>query len=358
MGCDVGTSIEMAVHQLDPIQDARWKALLQRHPGASVFHTAEWLEALRRTYGYRPVVFTTSLPTAELTNGLVFCCIHSWLTGKRLVSLPFSDHCDTLVSENEDPRQLLSALLKHLARERWGRIEIRPRNGDALGFGAREFQPGESYYFHQLDLQQDSDAIFRSFQKNSIQRKIRRAEKEGLIYEEGRSEALLRKFYHLMLLTRRRHQLPPQPFGWFCNLTECIGERLKIRLASKDGQPIAAIITLSYKDTMVYKYGCSDARFHNHGGMPFLLWKAIQEAKAKGARVFDLGRSDLDNASLVTFKERLGATRLTLTYLSYPAGRPRSAHAGWQTQVAKRVFALMPDRLLATTGKLLYRHIG
>jgi len=37
-------------------------------------------------------------------------------------------------------------------------------------------------------------AIFRGFHKNSIQRKIRRAERERLTYAEGRSEALLEKF--------------------------------------------------------------------------------------------------------------------------------------------------------------------
>lgn len=348
----------MTFYELDPIQDPRWKALLQRHPNASVFHTVEWLEALRRTYGYRPMVFTTSAPTAELTNGLVFCGIRSWLTGKRLVSLPFSDHCDALVSKSGDLGQLLDALLRHLVREGWGRVEIRPRNSDALDLRDAEFQLGKSYYFHQLDLQRDSDAIFRNFQKDSIQRKIRRAEREGLIYEEGRSEASLKRFYYLMLLTRRRHRLPPQPFGWFRNLTECMGESLKIRLASKDGQPVAAILTLSYKNTMLYKYGCSDARYHSHGGMPFLLWKAIREAKANRANAFDLGRSDLDNSSLVTFKERLGADGSRLTYLVYPAGPARRPHTDWQIQVAKRVFALMPNRVLATTGKLLYRHIG
>jgi len=38
---------------------------------------------------------------------------------------------------------------------------------------------------------------------------------------------------------------------------------MKIRVASKDGRPIASILTLSWKDIMVYEYGCSDERFHN-----------------------------------------------------------------------------------------------
>lgn len=71
----------MRIYQIDPTSDERWPKLLERHPKASVFHTAGWLKALRRTYGYEPLVFTTSSPTGELENELLFCRIESWLTG-------------------------------------------------------------------------------------------------------------------------------------------------------------------------------------------------------------------------------------------------------------------------------------
>ena len=77
--------------------------LVERHPKASVFHTPAWLQALRWTYGDEPVVFTTSPPTAELTNGVVFCRVKSWLTGRRLISLPFSDHCEPLCDSSRRP---------------------------------------------------------------------------------------------------------------------------------------------------------------------------------------------------------------------------------------------------------------
>src|SRR5580700_9883250 len=76
------------VYQIHPLEDARWSRLLERHPNASVFHTVPWLKALQRTYQYEPVAFTTSPAGVELQNGLVACRIESWLTGRRLVSLP------------------------------------------------------------------------------------------------------------------------------------------------------------------------------------------------------------------------------------------------------------------------------
>ena len=56
-------------YEIDPCKDLRWPRFLERHPDASVFHTPGWLEALRRTYEYEPVVYTTSSPGREWTTG-------------------------------------------------------------------------------------------------------------------------------------------------------------------------------------------------------------------------------------------------------------------------------------------------
>jgi CelD/BcsL family acetyltransferase involved in cellulose biosynthesis len=344
------------LYTINPILDRRWVDFLTRSARASVFHTPQWLMALSRTYGYEPVAYTMSPPGADLESAMVFCRIDSRLTGRRLVSLPFSDHCDPLVSRPEDLSSLLHGLQRIQADERLKSIEIRPLESSTIQWG--NFAAAESFYLHKVDLRPSLDQLFRNLQKDSIQRKIRRAEREGLICEEGRSDALLSKFYRLMLITRRRHELPPAPLDWFRNLVLCMGEKLTIRLACKNERPIAAVLILSHKHTVVYKYGCSDAEFHNLGGMPLLLWKTIEDAKKEGAEELDLGRSDMDNPGLVQFKERLGASRSTLTYVKFPASRARSTSAGWKMQIAKLVVSYLPDRCLITAGRLLYPHIG
>ena len=117
-----------------------------------------------------------------------------------------------------------------------------------------------------------------------------------------------------MLLTRRRHGLPPQPRQWFRNLADCFGDALKIRIALKDDRPLAAIVTLQHKEAMVYKYGCSDPDYNNLGGTHMVMWKAISDAKCQGLGTFDFGRSDFPNEGLMTFKDRWGSTRSTLCH--------------------------------------------
>ena len=92
----------MSVYEIDPLSDPRWPDFLLRHADATIFHTSNWLRALHRTYGYVPVVYTTCSRSQELRNGIPFCKINSWLTGRRLVSVPFSDHCQPLIERAED----------------------------------------------------------------------------------------------------------------------------------------------------------------------------------------------------------------------------------------------------------------
>jgi CelD/BcsL family acetyltransferase involved in cellulose biosynthesis len=349
------------VHQIDPLADARWGKLLEKHPRSSVFHTVAWLEALRRTYGYQPIVITTSSPGMDLQDGLVFCRVDSWLTGRRLVSLPFSDHCEPLVDDASNLNATLAALKPELRQDKSRYVELRPLS--ALPDMPSHFRPSQSFCFHQVDLTPGLDELFSNCHKDSTQRKIRRAEREGLTYEEGRSEFLLDIFYRLLVLTRRRHQVPPQPKKWFENLIACFGESLKIRVTFKDNRPTAAILTLRHKDTLVYKYGCSDVQYSNLGGMHLLFWRSIQEAKSDGVRVFDLGRSDCDNQGLITFKDRWGSVRSELTYARCSASKNsqetfKDTGAGWKERIAKSIFAHMPDRVLLSVGDLLYKHVG
>lgn len=356
----------MTVFAIDPLADERWGEFLDRHPRASVFQTRGWLEALKRTYGYEPIALTTT-EQGPLENGLALCRVKS-LFSRRLVSLPFSDHCDPLVDRPEDLSEMIEFLRTEVEQGRSRSFELRPISKLALQQGFSP-APRDTYCLHTLDLSRPSSEVFAGFHHSSTQRAIRRAEREGLAYEVGTSEPLLACFYSLLRLSRRRHGLPPQPLAWFRNLVACMGdahsarfarsgERLAIHIASKAGRPVAGILTLSFKNTMVYKYGGSDAAEHSLGGMPFLFWRAIEAAQAEGVETLDLGRSDLDQPGLLAFKDHLGAARTTLTYCAWPERRAGAARDGAIARAARRVMSRMPDAALDLTGRLLYRYLG
>lgn len=354
-GASLSLRPTVSIHEIDPLLDARWDEFVQSHPRSSVFHSSAWLRALRHAYGYQPIAFTATPPGERLSSGLVMCQVRSRLTGNRLVSLPFSDHCEPLVDAAEELNVIFQHLKNAVQQGLWNYAEVRPvihRPDQPSGF-----ETSHSYSWHVVDLGDNPAERLMDFDKDCVQRRIRRAERESLHYEVGNSEALLSKFYRLFVGTRRRHHLPPQPCFWFQSLARFFGDRLQIRMVSHKAGPVAGILTLLHRNTVTYKYGCSDTRFNNLGGIPLLLWRTILEAKGQGVTQLDLGRSDLDNEGLIKFKDRWGSKRATLNYLRFP-GRTNSKIDDWSKRLLRVAVKVAPEWSLIATGRLLYRHIG
>lgn len=348
--------VQGSIWTINPLLDDRWPEFVDRHPKSSVFHTIGWLNALRITYGYEPIAFTTSAPSKKLTNAVLFCVVRSWVTGDRLVSLPFTDHCEPLV-ENIEQLRALCAHLETLRRTQgWKYAEMRT-SGALLG-AAESFRVCNVYQWHRLDLRSSLDALYKGFHKDCIRRRISHAERQGLKYEEGRNESLVRSFYDLIVLTRTRKYLPPQPFEWFQSLVASMGQDVCIRVAFKAGRPVAGILTMNHGKTMCYKYGGSDVRFNHLGATPMLFWQAIQAAKSAGMEVLDLGRSDVEDRGLIRFKERWGAQSVRLTLWRRPADEVSPSLERLKIRLAKTICTFVPHRILVLAGRLMYRHVG
>lgn len=345
----------MQTYAIDPLRDPRWPEFLGRHARATVFHSVEWLRVLSGCYSYVPVVYTTSREGCALENAILFCQVRSWMTGNRLVSLPFSDHCEPLVDTASELQVLLEAARQEQRRGDWKYIEVRPLSASLLD--GMEPSP-DQYVLHLLDLRPPVDKLHGQLHKSSIQRKLRRAEKEGLVLEEGRSAALLLEFFRLHVTTRRRHRLPPHPQSWFERMRVELGQQLTIRVARKGHKAVAALVTLQGRNDFVYKYGASDAEFHEMGGMPFLAWNMIVAAKKAGYSFLDFGRSELANHGLITFKNHLGAVPQALQYFRIPEKQEFRNHKFLHSGVRELAFRCCPDAVLIAAGKWLYPHFG
>jgi lipid II:glycine glycyltransferase (peptidoglycan interpeptide bridge formation enzyme) len=250
----------------------------------------------------------------------------------------------------------VARLEQTLRREKLRSIEIRPVQPLQAITGL--CHSTESFCHHHIDLRPDLPTLFANCHKSSTQRKVTRAEQEGLNYESGRSEPLLAAFWDLLLITRRRHGVPPQPKAWFHNLIRCFGDRLDIRVARKDNVPVASILTIRHNRTLAYKYGCSDARFHNLGGTQLLFWRSIQDAKRDGLETFDLGRTDWNNAGLLRFKDRWGASRSTLVYSHFSLAPVSGTSPRWYDRIRRAAIPHLPAFVLRMAGRALYRHMA
>jgi CelD/BcsL family acetyltransferase involved in cellulose biosynthesis len=341
------------LQSIDPVADPRWRALLERSERSSVFHTPEWLLALQRTYGYEPVAFTDAAPGQPLVNGMAFCRVDSSFTGRRLVSLPFSDHCEPLVEDPERLAWMLEAL-KGLGNREGRYVVVKPVRPIVPPSGYARTQ---QFQWHRIDLCPDLEGIFRALHPSHTRRAVRKAARLGVSIEAGRSDGFVRDFYALHRLTRKRHGVPVQPLRWFQNLAEAFGGQLQIYRATFEGRAVASILTLQHKHTLVYKYGCSDIAFKNVGAVSALFWQAMVDAKTAGCVEVDLGRSDWDHYGLIAFKEHLGGRAETLSYYRHTGEAPDFHVPGWMATL-QRAVSYAPESIRLRTGNALYRHFG
>jgi len=279
-----------------------------------VYHSSAWIETVRQAYGYKPCgLLAHRRDDGCVVGALPLMLVDSFLTGKRLVSLPFTAYCDPLgAAWNWEHVQ------GFLARRYPGVQAVRFRFlYDQTSVG--EAAPAR-YVTHILDLAPGADEIFRAAHNTSIRQRIRRARRNGFEVRWEDSDAALGSFYRLLIRVRKRLGLPPPPYGFFRSLWECLRPEKMVELPAVlwNGKTVAAGIVLKFGDRVHLEYSASDERFMKEGVNPLLIWEAVRMACRQGARFFDFGRSSVANRSLIEFKERWGATAYPLRYVGYP----------------------------------------
>ena len=102
---------------IDPTTYKNWDELLLLNPGASFFHSTAWVRVLSESYSYKPVYFTV-WDGDRLTALFPMMDVRSFLTGKRGVSLPFTDYCEPLLGDATAFQEMLDQVIGlHDARE-------------------------------------------------------------------------------------------------------------------------------------------------------------------------------------------------------------------------------------------------
>jgi len=131
---------------INPLKFNDWDELVLSSKVYSFFHSSAWARVLHESYRYKPVYFTL-IDKNALTVLIPLMEIKSYFTGKRGVSLPFSDYCDPIIEGNIDFQDVLDNILEYGRHQDWKFIEIRGRR-DIL----QDVSPFSCFYSHTLDL--------------------------------------------------------------------------------------------------------------------------------------------------------------------------------------------------------------
>ncbi len=394
---------------VNPLEIPDWDWQVLRLPGCSFFHSSVWARVLFESYGYKPLYFTI------FDGGLLSAClpvmeVDSFLTGRRGVSLPFTDYCEPLVSTDTQFQDLLKEATAYGADKGWKSLELR---------GGEVFLPGlptsSTYLVHTLDLSTGSGQsasqplpasslpVFQSsslpvFQSSSLpslasslpslasslpslasnlpsfhssgfstfrestRRNIRKASENGVGVELLTTEAGVRKFYRLNQTTRRDHGLPPQPYRFFEELHEHVISKGYgfVAIASYGSEAIAAAVYFHFGRCAIYKYGASDKRYQHLRPNNLVMWEAIRWYVEHRYASLSFGRTDPGHEGLRQFKTGWGVTEQTLSYYRYAIKAGAFVHDdnGKMNGIGSKAASFAPLPVLRAVGSLLYRHMG
>lgn len=339
---------------VNPIDFPRWNESLRSLPDHSFFHTSSWAEVLHRSYGYKPVYFT--MWEGGVLSALLPCMdIDSFLTGKRGVSLPFTDYCEPIVSDAAQFSEMLAAAIAYGKKQNWKTLEF--RGGKAFIQGQ---ETSEWHYGHTLDLTAGTRKIFSNL-RDSTGRNIKKAEKEKIGVSVSTEPEVLKAFCRLNALTRRDHGLPPQPRRFFqCVHDQIISkDRGFIALASFKDRAIAANVYFNFGDQVIYKYGASDRDYQHLRANNLVMWAAIKWSCDHGYKTLCFGRTEPENEGLRQFKAGWGARERIISYYRYDLKRDAFIKAPTIIHpLYKKMFRKLPLPVLEVMGALFYRHMG
>ena len=348
-----GVAPETDLRIVDPTLDPAWDALLWTHPNATFFHSSAWARTLRGAYGFqcRYIVATDS---GELRGLLPLMEARSWLRGTRGVALPFTDECAPLVSRGITAESLFEVAASEGRSRRWKHLEV--RGGQEQFEGAPE---AVSFYGHTLGLNSRAETVFDQFD-DSVQRALRKAERNGVSVEFGTDLNSVSAYYRLHCRTRTRLGAPPQPFRFFQSLWENVLNKGHgfVALARHEGRPIAGAVFFRFARQAIYKFSASDERFQDLRGPNLVVWHSIRRLIDAGVMELDFGKTSCSNEGLRRFKRQWGAQERPIRYFRYSFSQKSFVKiddlaAGAQA----RLFALMPVVLSRWVGRAVYPHL-
>lgn len=279
-----------------------WDDAAVRSPGGHVLQSAAWAK-IREAQGWRPEFHQlggapapSGAPTPALPVALVL-----WRPlpmGRSIGYVPRGP----IVGRGAQLEEAL-AKLASLARERRAiflkvdpEIEAEHSLAPLRAAGFRrgpDIQPVIATL--ELDLAPEEDALFAALEKDT-RWSVRQAEKRGVNIRDAGGDDDLRALYELYVETGQRAGFITRTWDYYRRMwgTLVAAGHAKVRLAEKDGKPVAGALVWRCGEREVYQSAATNDAGRSAYAAYGLLWRCIIEARKGGARRFDFGGIPVD----------------------------------------------------------------
>jgi FemAB-related protein (PEP-CTERM system-associated) len=323
-------------------------------------------------YGYRVTRLTTTDKDGRITGFLPLCSVNSLLTGRHLISLPFSDRCPLLAVDEASANTLIEQAICLARQQKVKYLELRPGANELLA-QRTDLIESNLYAHWSIPLSERAEDVWSTL-KRQVKQQVRKAQRDGVSMRVADKPADMSLYYNLHLRTRtQKHGMPSQSRKYFTTLWDTFATSgqargtapattptMRILLAEYEGMTIAGFVLFVSGTTLYGAYAASDENYLKLAPNNLLYWEAIKWGCEQGYKVLDLGRTARDNEGLMEFKRRWGAIQQPLSYYYFPhaAGLASTPRCSPRFRLLTTTWRKLPLSVTAPLGGWLYKHMG
>ena len=158
----------------------------------------------------------------------------------------------------------------------------------------------------------------------------------------------------------RRLGSPNYPYRFFQHLIATTGENNVVQLVRHEGRPVAGLVTFLYKDTVMPYFSGLDERAGLYGLNNYLYMESMCWGGEHDYRVYDFGRTRVDNVGSFNFKRFCGFEPRLLEFqtIVMPGQEaPDLAPSSTRWAAARSVWKTLPLPLTRSLGGWLAKSI-
>jgi serine/alanine adding enzyme len=283
-----------------------WDAFVESHPDSSFFHKFAWKQIIEKSYGFK-AQFIYAKNNKGIQGILPLFEIRQ-ITGKKLLSIPFSTEAGILYNNEEVKKELLNRARKLTDDHDLDYLEIRQEKYLGEGWDKKDY-----YYHLKLKLDRNPEVIWNNADQK-MRNAVRKARKEGLTTDKGLK--YFKDFYRIYSKNMRDLGTPVDNKEFFKQILRQFNRDVDIIVSKYNGKVIGAIFLLKHKKMIKSEWASSLRKYFGLNPNQLMYWRAIEDACRSGYDVFDFGRS-MESDGTYLFKKKFGAKPTQLVYSYY-----------------------------------------
>ena len=332
------TATKVLTHK--QIQADEWNRYVLDHPKGSVYHTYEFIQSMAEVAKHEPTGLVAVTDDKRIVAMLVTTRIETISGIASNLTSRSVWHAEPIFDDTDLGMAGLEAIVQQhdkISARRALFAEIRPMLSDS---GERAILQANGYEFkdylnYVVDTTADVDTLMSRVGKSG-RKKIRQSLKRGVEVRIDNTHEGIDRMYPFLVESYGRSQVPLADVKLFHAALDHFGDEIvQVRLASYQGNDVAAGISLVFKQRFLAWYGGS---LRQKGIVPFdcLTWDEIRWCSENGMHWYDFGGAGWPDEEYGPreFKAKFGGT---LTHF----GRYRKAFSPLKTKAATACFRLL-----------------